>query len=544
MNNKGFAITTLIYGLAIMMLLLIAIIMAILSSMRRNIKDLSDEIENELLVVSKGTVEYTGYSEGNEDTYTVPQGGAGYYRIEVWGPPSAGQNGYYVSGIIKLPEKQDLIIHRGKKDTADNIAYISYPYHKEKARLLYADNRAGMMIGSPDYYGRLFSITSTNNTHSFAFFRNFGVTEFFSDTLIIPNTFASDDYAKVSIRRILSSNENSDSIPYNRKSWSNSNLIRVRAIPEEKSDLLNECTIYYTYQKTYVMPSFTDCTTLNAKNDVCQRGKFEDGDFVMKTSRETDKIDSLALICPDSDVLKDIKIRIMLNSGGTPKDINATDELTNYNIIYEGKYRHNYGRGIEVSEYQLDGYVDKPDHGNFYIMAADNNKYALTVQKDGISVGMDLLGSKDTQRWSIDKVCNYNLLSHECVNDEPNGTTIDKVYRIVEQTTYNSLDIKLDENIEGNEITAQYNYNTLSINEPQLWRLIPNKDGTYSFKTVVDPQDLADTNLGYVTYDEKVLSSEPADLGGTYYPKIGRSGESEILDTQKFRLFSYDYSIK
>ena len=81
MNNKGFAITTLIYGLAIMMLLLIAIIMATLSSMRRNMKDLSDQIEKELLVASKGTVEYRGYSnDSNEDIYTVPQGGAGYYH--------------------------------------------------------------------------------------------------------------------------------------------------------------------------------------------------------------------------------------------------------------------------------------------------------------------------------------------------------------------------------------------------------------------------------------------------------------------------------
>ena len=72
MNNKGFAITTLIYGLAIMMLLLIAIIMATLTSMRKNMKDLSDQIEEELLTLSNGTVEYTDYSPNYIDYYTVP----------------------------------------------------------------------------------------------------------------------------------------------------------------------------------------------------------------------------------------------------------------------------------------------------------------------------------------------------------------------------------------------------------------------------------------------------------------------------------------
>ena len=58
-NNKGFAITTLIYGLAILVLLLITIIMATLSSMRSNIKDMAVKVEEELLSLSSSSVEYS-----------------------------------------------------------------------------------------------------------------------------------------------------------------------------------------------------------------------------------------------------------------------------------------------------------------------------------------------------------------------------------------------------------------------------------------------------------------------------------------------------
>ena len=58
-NNKGFAITTLIYGLAILVLLLIVIIMATLSSMRSNIKEMANQVENELISQSTSSVEYS-----------------------------------------------------------------------------------------------------------------------------------------------------------------------------------------------------------------------------------------------------------------------------------------------------------------------------------------------------------------------------------------------------------------------------------------------------------------------------------------------------
>ena len=48
LNNKGFAITTVIYGLAILGILLMALLMSTLSQARTNNNDITRSIEDEL----------------------------------------------------------------------------------------------------------------------------------------------------------------------------------------------------------------------------------------------------------------------------------------------------------------------------------------------------------------------------------------------------------------------------------------------------------------------------------------------------------------
>lgn len=546
MNNKGFAITTLIYGLAIMMLLLIAIIMATLTSMRKNMKDLSDQIEEELLTLSNGTVEYTDYSPNYIDYYTVPQGGTGFYRIEVWSPANDfGQYGYYASGIIKLQENQQLLIYRGPY-AYYRTSYVSalrkfsnfiYSHDNpgtsnERQQILYTDQTRGWLIGSPTSDARIFN----TDDGFFDYFRNNNyTTEFFTDTLVVPNVNPTAEFGKVIIRRISPNTLYGYDKPYNQRYWVNSEGIRVRVTEDKTKEgdtYAKDCRVYYTYD--YRTKCFMIGENESNDSEQCTSTKYDskiDAYTLRDIYNESHKVNydyqEIRLVCPNNKNYSNLNFRIMLSSDKA----NAQDEKTYSTIIYDGKYRDNNGMGISLSQYQPDSIVDKPDHGNYYIMDANNNKKVLTVKGDGKSVGMELLGAKDTQRWAIDRVCNYNLIEHKCVNSNPNGTTIDKVYRIVELTTYNAMDIELDENIEGNNISAQYNYNSLSINEPQLWRLIPNRDGTYSFKTVVNPLD-NNPNMGYIMYDENGIL------------KLNKRIDNVDFENQKFRLFSYDYSVR
>ena len=56
MNNKGFAITTLIYGLSILGIMLIMLLMSTLSATRYNNRELSNTIETELNRFSKTSI--------------------------------------------------------------------------------------------------------------------------------------------------------------------------------------------------------------------------------------------------------------------------------------------------------------------------------------------------------------------------------------------------------------------------------------------------------------------------------------------------------
>ena len=58
MNNKGFAISTLVYGLSIMGIMLMAILMGIMAVNRSNNRILSKEIEEDLSRYSQTDVSF------------------------------------------------------------------------------------------------------------------------------------------------------------------------------------------------------------------------------------------------------------------------------------------------------------------------------------------------------------------------------------------------------------------------------------------------------------------------------------------------------
>ena len=58
LNNKGFAITTIVYGLAIMSTMILTLVMSLLATTRRDNSNLAKAIEQELIRFSRTTVIY------------------------------------------------------------------------------------------------------------------------------------------------------------------------------------------------------------------------------------------------------------------------------------------------------------------------------------------------------------------------------------------------------------------------------------------------------------------------------------------------------
>lgn len=77
LNNKGFAISTLLYSMIIIVMMIVLIMMSIMTTTRKSTKELAETIEQELTGHAKNEAEFTG-----DGTYAIPQ--AGWYKIEIW----------------------------------------------------------------------------------------------------------------------------------------------------------------------------------------------------------------------------------------------------------------------------------------------------------------------------------------------------------------------------------------------------------------------------------------------------------------------------
>ncbi len=118
-NSKGFAVSTLLYGLSIMGFLIVILLMSIVSSNRVNTKNFVNQIEDDLNRYSLTEVSFSSKDSGDlAQEYFVPYGQEGWYKIELWGAGGGGATGgkgAYTSGLIYLDANTHLYFYIGKK---------------------------------------------------------------------------------------------------------------------------------------------------------------------------------------------------------------------------------------------------------------------------------------------------------------------------------------------------------------------------------------------------------------------------------------------
>ena len=128
LNNKGFAISTVLYSLLIMVFLIVILIMSIMASNRKSTHDLVETVEDDLnrYSVSNTKFEFSDVSDGNPKEYQVPN--SGWYRIELWGASGgsttsetgkeqAGGKGAYTSGVTYFDKGTLLYFYIGGTTT-------------------------------------------------------------------------------------------------------------------------------------------------------------------------------------------------------------------------------------------------------------------------------------------------------------------------------------------------------------------------------------------------------------------------------------------
>lgn len=483
MNNKGFAITTLVYGLAIMGLLLISIIMATLSSTRRSIKDMSDEIEEELLNYSKNSVSFSAENGANH-YYTVPDNESGYYRIELWGSKYnyLNTNGDYVTGIIYLEEKKRIYIYLDNTYTGKQSTVSANPNDLINSKIMIAaggknDSEQTRITGYPG--------------HSYKYSLE-GKDYYFRDGLVIKGISTKEGRAKIT--KISAGHGLDIDKSINGKYWKNVQYIKV-AISGDGYNSANPCKIYYSYDGNPQEFDLTEGT--------------KDGYGYYSGGASNHNYEDLRLYCPEYVIEKNLIFKVIIKGdtiNQNSKEVKGSTEIGT--IIYNGKYNGTDEEGVKLSAYQPNATSDIPKHGSYYIIPVANRTKVVTANEVGQAATKPLILSSieglNKQKWAIDKIIdtseNFYLYK--------NITTPKAIreFKIVEMSSNNAMDILYDDNTSGNLISAKKPFNTISRNDPQIWSLIPNEDGTYSIKTSVPSTDPSGKETGYLTYaDDKLV---------------------------------------
>ena len=105
-------------------------------------------------------------------------------------------------------------------------------------------------------------------------------------------------------------------------------------------------------------------------------------------------------------------------------------------------------------------------------------------------------------------------------------------YKIIELARFKSLSITQDENIVFNTLSAIDKFNDKARNEPQIWKITPVGNGTYTIRTVA-PQATPTANTGYI------IPQTNSSVSDAYNQIIiGKNNN----DTARFKLIQIDYS--
>ena len=108
LDNRGFAFSTILYGLMLLGIMIIFVIMSTMQTNRQTNKDFVKKIEDELnrFSLTNTNLSSTGSSTDSQE-YIVPIGESGWYKIELWGAAGGGESnnggyGSYTSCLIWL----------------------------------------------------------------------------------------------------------------------------------------------------------------------------------------------------------------------------------------------------------------------------------------------------------------------------------------------------------------------------------------------------------------------------------------------------------
>lgn len=616
LNNKGFAISTLIYGLAIMGIMIVAILMATMAQTRANTRNLVKSIEEDLNRFSKTETSFKPIgTDITSQEYIVPA--SGWYKIELWGSQGAGNGGKgaYTGGIIELTEGDKLYFYVGQKRSsgggyASEVRAIGGNYTDFTSYETTIMVAAGGGINSTAAGGTLYGYNDKMNSFG-GFIKSQGTTKDFSllplnetgnntnNTLVgfdknYEVSTATNPQTNITVPSPIGSNGGGDGyFPSNNASTGGTSFIAGYAgsygIKKGKTTINSKVDYHeHTYSESETVGTYSYIEEMSGEyyfHDGVMIPGVNEGDGFARIervkprtesstvlTRKNTKLDSVRYIrsCTDNASWKKIVAVIKGTSRElTPsvsgkcgsvdlETVMAVDEIavfhTSSGVDYKNDtievsvdgttwtYIKNIGTNTELSEtetvngyrvsaYQNDLTAPLPAKGNYIIQPVlSENKVlsaAATSETNANPITIEYYKGEKRQKWTIELITDKKI-NPDYVENDPSTYE----YKITELARFKTLAITQDENIVFNTLSAIDKFNDKARNEPQIWKITPVGNGTYTIKTVT-PQATPTANTGYI------IPQTNSSVSDAYNQIIiGKNND----DTARFKLIQIDYS--
>ena len=506
MNNKGFAITTLLYGLMSVGFLVMTLLMGIMSQNRQNTSTLVKKIEEELN--RYGETETTFAYIGAAQEYIVPYGQAGWYKIELWGAKTSNGLGDYTSGIVYLAENTKLYFYLG--NTCANAAACETALNKgnTEVRTNTATETSAIMRASG--YGKTSYIAGYAGSNSLteAGASSYQTTHFsgkyFLNGLTVSTT--NDSYGKANVELVSKSGptqyptmkhsklSNVQYIKHCNYSGSSLSLVEIQAI-----NMANGQNIVRTLATSRI--TGLSGTVANAYDGKVNSSyaTISNGGCVQINLGATYNLSEIGIWHDYSSSSSYQKNTLQVSSNGstwiTLKDYSKVATSVKSSAL-----------GEHFSAWQPDSTVELPS-GRYYIFSISSPSSVITSQEvpAGTKAGVSFktfIGSK-IQKWTFERVSSYDT---NIVNKAGYAST--PIYRIYDSYNNYALQLQDGTNEEGefiNAATTPRNY------EWDLWQLIPMNNGTYKIKSLIGGANR------YVYQDAAGTVVSKSDVAASYY---------------------------
>ena len=635
LNNKGFAISTVIYGLSIMGILLISILMGTISTTRTNSNQMGKTIEEELNRFSKTATAFSSKVEDGDNNptsqeYIVPKGQSGWYRIELWGAQGGnkGGAGAYTSGVIELEEGDVLYFYVGKylnseteRGRESDVRIQSGGYNDKmsyETRIMVAaggGTATGASGGTLEGYtnktnsiGGFIDIKEPNPTYALSSAANNPT----NGTLVgYPKDFAKGNVPKTNAAPVGTNGGGDGYFASNASSTGGTSFIAgYGGVNAMVKGTLTGNTLYTYFQQHYDEDTesyiydntggrsyyFVDGMMFAGTNYGDGRAKIEKVVSKMeptqKLARANTKLDKVTQIrncigntnasskmaAFNSGTIEVIQNGVNIAKGktysgpmavgdsgfenlycrtlnlGTAVDVDEIAIFNGPNIDFdnhvvatnsngEWKFIKNKGKtsplsetetiaGVRFSAYQYDSTQELPLTGNYFLLPVVSETRVLTavedVENDSNAIEITPINGSQGQKWTVEYIQNTNVGNNY---DDP---ALKNEYKIVELKRFKALAIQLDENILKNQISASSPFNNYARNEPQIWKIAPEGNGTYIISTVVPMFDDA-KNSGNIMGQTNAIDANEQKVNSVIIAKKNPTA-------QRFRLISVDYS--